>query len=390
MKSRARALCAFSCVMVTLSLLAPAFSEEPARKDIDWNRARELYERDKKGETLSADEQAYLDRAKQQRQKGGGRVPDRGNAPSSAPRDSTGLKPLTDMGADDKYKGESGGLYGGWLNVPPEAHDRAALKEVARIEPLDAEGRPAPNGAIVLVSIGMSNTTQEFSRFKAMADRDKEKSPTMLIVDGAQGGRDVIDWIDLAGGKADPVWAEMDKRLKAAGATPGQVQAAWIKQAIKGPGRLGEFPAPADQLKADLMALVILAKTHFPNLRLAFLSSRIYAGYATTPLNPEPHAYESAFAVRWAIEEQISGNRTLNWDPVRGAIKAPVLLWGPYLWADGIAPRQSDGLVWKKEDLAGDGTHPSDGSGRDKVAELLLRFFKTDPHTKPWFFAQAP
>ena len=64
------------------------------------------------------------------------------------------------------------------------------------------------------------------------------------------------------------------------------------------------------------------------------------------------------------------------------------MLWGPYLWADGVKARKADGLVWEREDLAGDGTHPSP-SGRRKVAELLLRFFKTDPTAKGWFVRTA-
>jgi len=54
------------------------------------------------------------------------------------------------------------------------------------------------------------------------------------------------------------------------------------------------------------------------------------------------------------------------------------------LWGDGTTARQADGLVWENRDLSGDGTHPSD-SGRQKVADLLLKFFKTDPFAKPWF-----
>jgi hypothetical protein len=40
--------------------------------------------------------------------------------------------------------------------------------------------------------------------------------------------------------------------------------------------------------------------------------------------------------------------------------------------------------VWERQDLAADGTHPSE-RGRKKVAEMLLTFFKTDPNTKNWF-----
>lgn len=71
-----------------------------------------------------------------------------------------GLVPLTEMTAKDKYKGEDGGLYGGGRNEPPEAHHAAAKKETAKIAPLDAAGKPAKDGKIVLVSISMSNATQ--------------------------------------------------------------------------------------------------------------------------------------------------------------------------------------------------------------------------------------
>jgi hypothetical protein len=124
-------------------------------------------------------------------------------------------------------------------------------------------------------------------------------------------------------------------------------------------------------------------------LGLAYLSSRIYAGYASTQLNPEPYAYESAFPVRWLIEGQIANDPNLNFNPLKGEVKAPLLLWGPYLWADGIQPRQGDGLVWTRADLGPDGTHPS-VSGRRKVADLLLTFFKTDTGTKPWFVKPQP
>ena len=103
-----------------------------------------------------------------------------------------------------------------------------------------------------------------------------------------------------------------------------------------------------------------------------------------TPLNPEPYAYESAFAVRGLIQDQIKGEAKLNCDAAKGPVKAPLLLWGPYLWGDGVTPRKTDGLVWQREDLGGDGTHPS-GSGREKVARLLLGFLRSDPCAKGWF-----
>jgi hypothetical protein len=292
--------------------------------------------------------------------------------------EKTGLKPLSGMGAADRYQDEDGGLYGGGHNEPPAAHRKAAEAELARIGPLDDDGKPSKDGKIVLVSISMSNATQEFSQFKRLADVDPAKSALVTIVDCAQGGQAMAEWADA---NARP-WAEAERRLSAAGVSPRQVQAAWIKLANKGPR--GKLDQHGRKLQSDTQAVVQNAKVRFPNLRVVYLGSRIYGGYATTPLNPEPYAYESAFAVRWLIQDQIKGEPALNYDPARGDVKAPLLLWGPYFWADGLTPRKSDGLVWKRDDLAQDGTHPSQ-SGREKAARLLLDFFKTNPLAKSWF-----
>ena len=55
-------------------------------------------------------------------------------------------------------------------------------------------------------------------------------------------------------------------------------------------------------------------------------------------------------------------------DPDAGAVRAPLLLWGPYLWADGVNPR-SDDLVWLLTDLESDHVHPSP-SGEEKVSTM--------------------
>ena len=141
-------------------------------------------------------------------------------------------------------------------------------------------------------------------------------------------------------------------------------------------------------MQGCLATIVNLAQQRYPNLRIAYVSSRIYAGYATTGLNPEPHAYESAFAVRRLIQQQGRGDAKLNYDPAQGSVNAPLLLWGPYLWGDGVKARKSDGLVWERDDLGPDGTHPSN-SGRQKVAEQLMKFFKTDAQAKTWFLKAA-
>lgn len=303
---------------------------------------------------------------------------------------STRLTPLTEMG-EETYKGEDGGPYGDGRNQPPAAHKRAAAKEAARITPLDAEGTPSTNGKIVLLSIGMSNTRAEFSQFIAVAERDPEISPHIVIINGAQGGQAASDWADpdQRHRKEKPsAWLQLDRHLESAGVSLQQVQVVWIKHAERLPAKLGEFPAHARTLKENLVTILNMLKTRFPNLRIVFLSSRTYAGYATTPLNPEPYAYESAFAVRWIIQEQINGDPKLNYDLRLSDAVAPLLLWGPYLWADGPNPRKADGLTWKRGDFANDGTHPSI-SGREKVASLLLGFLKTNDSARRWFLKKT-
>ncbi|MEA3208408.1 MAG: hypothetical protein QOE70_1465 [Chthoniobacter sp.] len=350
----------------------PAAGKDASGSNLDMHRARELFARSQRGEQLTADERAFLEKAKAAMQQGGGA---RGG-PVPEAKSETGLAPLTDLA--EKYQGQDGGLYGQGQNQPPPELAKTAQAETARIQPLDAEGKPSSSGKIVLLSIGMSNTTQEFSKFVQLANPDTEKAANVVLVDGAQGGQTA----DRIADESAQFWSVIDQRLTASGVTPKQVEVVWLKEANAGPS--GGFPAATEHLKDALAQDVAIAKRRYPNLRIAYLSSRIYAGYATTALNPEPYAYEGALAVRWLIQDQMKGEPKLNANPAKGEVKAPLLLWGPYLWADGVKGRKAGDLVWKREDFGSDGTHPSE-SGRQKVAEQLLKFFKTDPNTRTWF-----
>jgi hypothetical protein len=381
---------AVSLIALCGCLDANIFAADP--QPIDFNRAQQLFNKAKQGEKLSPEDQAYLDRAKAARRKGqkgeaakgdAKGKPDRHTAPPP-PRASTGLIPLDQMTAQDNYKGQDGGLYGGGKNQPPAEHLKAALAEAGKIVPLDERGKPSAKGKIVLLSLGMSNTTMEYSVFKELADADPAKSPLVAIVDAAQSGKDAEKWNDAN----SPMWQIAEGHLKRAGVTPQQVEAVWFKQARIDPAKYGEFPKHNDEMNEHIVKDLQIAKQRYPNLRIVYLSTRIYGGYALTGLNPEPYAYENGFAIRDLILRQIKGDAALNYDPAKGEVKAPLLLWGPYLWADGVTPRKSDGLVWKVDDFReNDRTHPSVESGREKVAKLLLSFLKTDPTSTPWFLA---
>lgn len=283
----------------------------------------------------------------------------------------------------DKYKNEVGGLYGDDKNEPPAAHAALAKKAAEQIQPLDAEGKPSRTGKIALLAIGMSNTNQAFGGFMQAARADADKASNVVLVNAAQGGVDARRWAGIAKAKMDP-WDVLGERLKQAGVTAQQVQIIWIKHGNIGPHQDGEFPKHAKTMTQQLGVIVRNAKEKFPNARLCYLSNRTYAGYSKGALNPEPYAYENAFSVKWLIDAQIKGDKELTADATKGAVKAPVLLWGPYLWADGKTARKDDGFTWQPEDVAPDGTHQSP-AGSKKIGELMLKFFKNDPYSKSWF-----
>jgi hypothetical protein len=200
-------------------------------------------------------------------------------------------------------------------------------------------------------------------------------NPALVPVNGAQGGvtaaiaRDGED-----GGQGAGYWNYVDTRLAQARLSRNQVQVVWLKEADAGPR--GSDVVYARQLAAELEDIVGVLTARFPKLKLVYLSSRIYGGYASSPLNPEPYAYASGFAVKWAIEPFIQSAAV-------GKQNGPWVGWGPYFWADGTTPR-GDGLTWFCSDFTpADGTHPS-VIGAFKVAAQLISFFEANPTAAPW------
>jgi len=316
---------------------------------------------------------------------------------------SVGLVPINDLGTGLYLNQFQGGLYPGGTNVPPALHAGEGQARAQNLQPLDTNGLPSLSGSIVLLSIGMSNTTQEFCSqssnepcdpwtFMGQAAVDPRVDHTKLvIVNGARGGQSTTTWDS----PTDPNYDDVrDQKLAPKGLTEAQVQVIWVKEA--NPGPMASLPDPAADaftLEAGLADVARAAKVRYPNLRIMFLSSRIYAGYATTLLNPEPFAYESGFSVKWLIEAQIRQMNLGTIDPIAGDLDfnsvAPWLAWGPYLWADGLIPR-SDGLVWRCDDLqSNDGTHPA-MLGEQKVGSMLLQFMLNSPFSAPWFAACGP
>ncbi|MCC7142124.1 MAG: DNRLRE domain-containing protein [Candidatus Eisenbacteria bacterium] len=275
------------------------------------------------------------------------------------------------------------GLYPGSSNTPPAAHLTLALDAASQVVPRNSAGAPDPAGWIGWISIGMSNTNQEWSQFERNEDIRAGRNPRLITVDCAVSGKSA----DVIQNPADPYWTVVNDRILAAGLTNNQVQVLWLKEA-DGTVPDTSFPNHALTLKAHLRTIVQHLKDTFPNLQLCYLSTRIYGGYSSAPARWEPLSYETGFGVRWMIEEQIGGDPALNADPALGVVEAPVLLWGPYLWANGATPRASDGLTWLVTDYEGDHIHPA-LSGEWKVANLMTSFLLSDPTCAPWRDAPA-
>ncbi|HSS98549.1 MAG TPA: hypothetical protein VLK33_16045, partial [Terriglobales bacterium] len=291
--------------------------------------------------------------------------------------------PLNDLGTG-QYLGKQGGLYPGGTNVRPASHDAEGVSIAASIQPLDANGNvDAANGKIGILSIGMSDTFDVFLTFMANSNAEPTKNPAVVFVPGAQPRASAAMFADPNNAVWNPIFQNF---LPQAGINANQVVIGWIND---GNTTTGTFPQNMVQTQGNLESIAHNLLVKFPNMKLAYFGSRFYAGYSNgtvSPANPEPYAYQNGFAAKWTIQDQLNGAPSMNNNPANGPVMVPWVDWGNYDWANGLLAR-SDGLVWTCQDMESDGTHPENPIGREKDANLLLNFFKTDDTTTPWFLA---
>ncbi len=312
--------------------------------------------------------------------------------------------PLNDLGKS-MYLGKfQGGLYENGTNVVPGDHDAVGKRLAAELKPID--------GRIVLLSIGMSNAMDEFGIFLRTAPQNPAMSHKVTLVNGAFGGIGPCAWTvpqgsphEQCGGNAPNPYDFVRSRFERVGANEKQVEVVWIKEAIPSSAQFAAPPSLPDS-RADAYAyekyiggMLRAIKSRYPNVKLAFLSSRIYGGFNQESKNHEPYAYEYGFSVKWAIQAQIDQNeRRKSANSVAGDLSysvAPWVAWGPYLWADGGSAR-SDGVVWcdgpktsnppcnGEQDFSSDDLHPN-VAGQRKVSNMLWEFFSSSPYTRQWF-----
>jgi hypothetical protein len=299
----------------------------------------------------------------------------------SVPNTSAPMIAINDLGTGT-YQGSEGGLYPDGSNDRPASHDADGVGIAQTIQPLDSTGNPDASGKEVLLAIGESTAQNEFNFFLPIANADPTKNPSVVLVNGAQGGATPQNFKTSTSNYWSTV---LNDYLPQNNVTAQQVVAVWIED-TDGIAS-GTFPSDMTNLRSEYETMMQTMLTLFPNLKLVYFSSRVYGGYSNgigKPSNPEPYAYEVGFAVKWAIQDQINGKSTLNYDANKGAVVAPWMSWGPYYWSNGMLGR-NDGTVWDCEDFSPDGTHPSGTFGQGKVAMQLLNFLKTDDTTTPWY-----
>jgi len=302
--------------------------------------------------------------------------------------DFSDLVPLNDLGTAPYHWGYYGGLYDDGTSVMPADHFAIGMQQAARIRPLDANGKPSATGKVAFLTVGFDETKKMMNAMMSMTANDvRVNHDSLVMVNAALTGVDGLTWVPpLSGGLYSNI---RNAVLPPLGVTPKQVQVAWVDLVTNDPVRyLPPQDADAYRLKGTYAAVLRELKVQFPNLQIAYLSSRVYGGYATTSWNPEPFAYESAYSVRWLIMRQEEEERTgMTWDTRVGAINdligdTPWFAWGPYLWAN-TTPR-SDGLLWERDDFEADGESLSD-QGAQKGAALLLDFLLHEPTAAAWF-----
>ena len=294
---------------------------------------------------------------------------------------------LPDLGTDS-YLGTEGGLYPGGTNVRPPDHEADGLALANGIVPLDANGNYDPNGKYVLLSIGVSISRTLFTQYQLTEQVDPSLNPHLVIVNGAIDGTDSPNYANFNDGSWQTI---LNFYLPYQNVTANQVVAVWLNDPHSQPK--GTYPLDMAEQESDVIAALQNMQVYFPNLKMAFLESMHYGGYATNnpEILPEPYAYETGFATQAVIADQINGAENLNYNPNNGPVVAPWLSWGTYDWAngmlaDGDALAASTGLEWSCSDLGPDGVHAST-VGKYKDAALLTTFMKSDETVEPWYLA---
>lgn len=269
-------------------------------------------------------------------------------------------------------------LYLDSLNQMPAQHRAQGQSIAAGIKPLNASGNlDAANGKILAIAEGMSNTRDEMNSFKTvLANRKSELHSAFAFENLSQGGCDLFCWVNNGAGASNKqvqiaLVKHSNNRPQKPDGTPEDPNSAFPDKTSK------SFPKHAQITKAQLKTRLLAMKRQYPNLKMVFFTSRVFGGWSCAPTGNdyrEPVAYEEGFAVKWLIDDQITGR-----DPdLRFAgenAPAPWIAWGPYLW---------DAQKWTQDLFKSDGVHMCE-KGTSLAGQMWFDFLMKDNTARPWF-----
>lgn len=298
---------------------------------------------------------------------------------------SSSLTPIEDLGSST-YLSYQGGQYPSGSNVRPQLQLTRGLIQSNAVLPLNTAGNvDLISGKIVMVGIGASNPRTEFTAFKQLCDTFQCLNNKLRIVNVCKGGTGIQKMnYDTAG-----YWNLATDTLSSYGLSNLQVQIVWIEQEHTGSTNT-VFPTAPLQLVNEYRKLLEVILLKYPNVKIAYINSRAYAGYSDNSSGPGlsfPRDYYNSWAVKWIIENQITNVTGFDYTGTNPSI--PFIDWATNSWANGNIPKL-DGFFWDclNDFGASDGLHLST-VGEMKIGKRLFNYFKTDTVSKIWFINQS-
>ncbi len=289
--------------------------------------------------------------------------------------------PIENLGTST-YMTYQGGQYPGGSNTRSALQLTRALNQVNAIMPRNSSGAiDQANGKIVMIGVGASNPRTEFTAFEQLCDTFQCLNNKLKIVNVCKGGTGIQKMnYDTAA-----YWNIATDTLLSYGLSNLQVQIVWIEQEHTGSTNT-VFPSAPLQLVNEYKKLLQIILIKYPNVKIAYINSRAYSGYADNSAGPglwAPRDYYNSWAVKWVIENQITNATGFDYTGSNPSI--PFVDWATNSWANGNIPKL-DGFFWDCVNDFG----PSDGLhlstlGEKKVGQRLFNYFSTDTTSKIWF-----
>lgn len=194
-------------------------------------------------------------------------------------------------------------------NDMPAGHRADGEAIAAGIVPLDPQGRSdSLNGEIVVVVKGFSHTKLETIAFiDSFLTGDRAVNSKFQLIDRSLPGCNLLCWSEKGVGEGDPqvlivLMKHNNSTSQRSDGTPRAPNRIFPNANSK--RLLNHAPITKAVLKTRIRDL----KIRYPNLKMIFLTNRIYGNWSCGPTEysyREPVAFEEGFAVKWLIEDQI-------------------------------------------------------------------------------------